>query len=92
MINVPLSEFDAYDKPKNKWYVLKSKPGKEKNKSRGELEARVGFTVVANNNAGSLADLSKKSHKSSFGQLASSVGNVLIKISMCIILHAFRIL
>ena len=55
-------------------YSLRSKPGKEKNKPRGELEVRVAFIVKA----GSLTDLSKKDkHKSSLGQLshlAQSVG------------------
>lgn len=38
-ISIPLAEFDVYDKPKNKWYELKSKPGQEKkNKYRGEIE------------------------------------------------------
>lgn len=40
-VSIPLAEFDVYDKPKNKWYELKSKPGHEKkNKSRGEIEVR----------------------------------------------------
>jgi hypothetical protein len=52
---------------------LKSKPGKEKNKPRGELEVRIAFLVKA----GSLTDLSKKPHRSSMGHLshmAHSVG------------------
>jgi len=57
-----------------RWYTLKSKPGKEKNKARGELEVKIAFIVKA----GSLSDLSKKEkHKSSLGQLghmAHSVG------------------
>jgi len=56
-----------------RWYELKSKPGKEKNKPRGELEVRVAFLVKA----GSLMDLSSKPHKSSMSQLslmAQSVG------------------
>jgi hypothetical protein len=56
-----------------RWYPLRSKPGKEKNKPRGELEVRVAFLVKA----GSLTDLSKKPHRSSMGQLshmAQSVG------------------
>lgn len=77
-ISIPLADFDVYEKPRNKWYTLHSKPGQEKkNKDRGELEVRIGFTVRSAG-AGSLSDLSKKdSLRSSFGQLsnkASSIG------------------
>lgn len=65
-----------------RWYSLRSKPGKEKNKLRGELEIRVAFIVKA----GSLTDLSKKDkHKSSLGQLshlAQSVGKQKFQISL----------
>lgn len=69
---------DVYDRPRSKWFKLESKPGKEKkNKERGELEARITFIVKS----GSLTDLSKKEkHKSSIGQLASSVGGSLLSI------------
>lgn len=54
-----------------RWYKLKDKPGKEKNKDRGELEVKIAFIVKA----GSLADLSKKEkHKSSLGQLSQALG------------------
>ncbi|KAK7788504.1 hypothetical protein R5R35_010278 [Gryllus longicercus] len=80
MVSVPLAEFDVYERPRNRWYTLKSKPGKEKNKPRGELEVKIAFTVKA----GSLTDLSKKEkHKSSLGQLshmAQSVGGSLLSI------------
>ncbi|XP_069694159.1 rab11 family-interacting protein 2 [Periplaneta americana] len=78
VVNIPLADFDVYERPKNRWYELKSKPGKEKNKRRGELEVRVSFLVKA----GSLTDLSKK-HRSSLGQLshmAHSVGGSLLSI------------
>ncbi|XP_055302622.1 rab11 family-interacting protein 2 [Sitodiplosis mosellana] len=56
-VTLPLNEMDAYERPRARWYKLQSKPGKEKkHKDRGELEARVAFTVKA----GSLTDLSKK--------------------------------
>lgn len=56
-VTLPLNEMDAYERPRSRWYKLQSKPGKEKkDKDRGELEARVAFTVKA----GSLTDLSKK--------------------------------
>lgn len=56
-ITLPLNEMDAYERPRSRWYKLQSKPGKDKkDKDRGELEARVQFTVKA----GSLTDLSKK--------------------------------
>lgn len=69
---------DVYDRPRSKWFKLESKPGKEKkNKERGELEIRISFVVKS----GSLTDLSKKDkHKSSIGQLASSVGGSLLSI------------
>lgn len=76
-ITLPLQEMDIYEQPRSKWYTLESKPGKEKKKDRGQLEIRILFTVKA----GSLNDLSKKEkHKSSFGQLASSVGGSLLSI------------
>lgn len=56
-VTLPLNEMDAYERPRPRWYKLQSKPGKDKkDKDRGELEARVAFTVKA----GSLTDLSKK--------------------------------
>lgn len=68
-ISIPLAELDVYERPKNKWYKLKDKPGKDKKKDRGELEVKVAFIVKS----GSLADLSKKEkHKSSVGSLAFS--------------------
>lgn len=81
-VSIPLSEFDVYERPRNRWYTLRGKPGKEKgkDKQRGELEVKVGFIVKA----GSLTDLSKKEkHKSSLGQLshmAQSVGGSLLSI------------
>ncbi|XP_050450346.1 rab11 family-interacting protein 2 [Cataglyphis hispanica] len=79
-VSVPLSSFDVYERPKNRWYTLNSKPGKENTKERGELEVRIGFIVKA----GSLTDLSKKErHKSSLGQLstaAQSIGGSLLSI------------
>ncbi|KAH8395188.1 hypothetical protein KR222_006724, partial [Zaprionus bogoriensis] len=75
---LPLKHMDVYDRPRAKWLKLESKPGKEKkNKERGELEVRIAFVVKS----GSLIDLSKKDkHKSSIGQLASSVGGSLLSI------------
>lgn len=79
-VNIPLANFDVYERPRNRWYPLESKPGKENKKERGELEAKIAFTVKA----GSLTDLSKKDkHKSSIGQLshvAQSVGGSLMSI------------
>lgn len=74
---LPLSEMDAYERPRSRWYKLASKPGKENKKERGELEVRISFTVKA----GSLTDLSKKEkHKSSLGQMASNVGGSLLSL------------
>ncbi|CAD7089781.1 unnamed protein product [Hermetia illucens] len=77
-VTLPLNEMDVYDRPRSKWFKLESKPGKEKkDKDRGELEVRIQFVVKS----GSLTDLSKKEkHKSSIGQLASSVGGSLLSI------------
>ncbi|KOC59321.1 Rab11 family-interacting protein 1 [Habropoda laboriosa] len=79
-ISVPLSSFDVYERPRNRWYTLGSKPGKENTKERGELEVKIGFIVKA----GSLTDLShKERHKSSLGQLstaAHSIGGSLLSI------------
>ncbi|XP_001607416.1 rab11 family-interacting protein 2 [Nasonia vitripennis] len=68
-VRIPLSSFDIYEMPKNRWYELTGKPGKENTKERGKLEVRIGFIV----RAGSLTDLTKKErHKSSLGQLSSA--------------------
>lgn len=79
-VSIPLSSFDVYERPKNRWYTLTSKPGKENTKDRGELEVRIGFIVKA----GSLTDLTRKErHKSSLGQLSSaahSIGGSLLSI------------
>lgn len=78
---IPLNNLDIYERPKNRWYPLQGKPGKEaKNKDRGQLEVKIGFNVKS----GSLTNLSKKEkHKSSVGQLsqmAHSVGGSLLSI------------
>lgn len=80
-VAIPLNNLDIYERPKNRWYPLQSKPGKEnKGKDRGQLEVKIGFTVKS----GSLTNLSKKEkHKSSVGQLsqmAHSVGGSLLSI------------
>lgn len=79
-VSIPLSSFDVYERPKNRWYPLSGKPGKENTKDRGELEVRIGFIVKA----GSLTDLTRKErHKSSLGQLSSaahSIGGSLLSI------------
>ncbi|EFN80693.1 Rab11 family-interacting protein 1, partial [Harpegnathos saltator] len=79
-ISIPLSSFDVYERPRNRWYALNSKPGKENTKERGELEVKIGFIVKA----GSLTDLTRKErHKSSLGQLstaAQSIGGSLLSI------------
>lgn len=78
-VTLPLNEMDVYETPRSRWYKLRSKPGKEKQKDRGELEVRIGFTVKS----GSLTDLSgkKEKHKSSMGQLASNMGGSLLSIN-----------
>ncbi|CAB3361496.1 Hypothetical predicted protein [Cloeon dipterum] len=80
MVTIPLADFDVYERPRNRWFTLTSKPGHQKSKPRGELEVKIGFTVKA----GSMTDLRKKEkHKSSLGQLghmAQSVGGSLLSI------------
>lgn len=81
-VEIPLNEIDVYERPKNRWYTLQSKPGKEsKNKERGKLEVKIAFIVKS----GSLTELNKKEkHKSSMGHLshlAQSVGGSLLSIS-----------
>lgn len=75
-VSIPLSDFDVYDKPKNRWYSLKCKPGQEKTNYRGEIEVRVNFTVQSGvTAAGSLSELKKDGIRASFGQLSQKVGN-----------------
>ncbi|KAB0801090.1 hypothetical protein PPYR_05444 [Photinus pyralis] len=81
-VEIPLNQLDVYERPKNRWYTLQSKPGKEgKHKERGKLEVKTAFIVKS----GSLTDLTKKDkHKSSIGHLshlAQSVGGSLLSIS-----------
>lgn len=78
VVSIPLADFDVYERPRSRWYDLKSKPGKDKNKPRGKLEVVVSFFVKA----GSLTDLRKK-RQSSLGQLsqlAQPVGGSLLTI------------
>ncbi len=80
-VNIPLAELDFYDRPKNKWYELQEKQGKPKQKERGELEVKIGFSVKP----GSLNDVSKKDgRRASLGQLshvAQNLGGSLASIS-----------
>lgn len=62
---IQLPYMEIYWKIYSRWYDLKSKPGKDKNKPRGKLEVVVSFFVKA----GSLTDLRKK-RQSSLGQLS----------------------
>lgn len=82
-VTIPLNTLDIYERPKNKWFTLQSKPaknGKAKNKERGQLEVKLDFTVKS----GSLTSLNKKEkHRSSIGQLshvAQSVGGSLMSL------------
>lgn len=80
-VSIPLADMDIYERPRNRWYKLKNKPGKEENKDRGEIEAKITFTV----RSGSLSNLSKKEkHKSSLGAIshaASSISGSLMSIN-----------
>lgn len=76
-VTIPLSEMNQFERVRSRWYKLLSKPGKAKEKERGELEARIVFTVKA----GSLSDLSKKDkNKSSLSNIAQSVGGSLLSL------------
>lgn len=80
-MHMPLSEFDVYERPRNRWHKLKGKPDKDRKKGekeRGDLEVRVAFTVKS----GSLLDVSadKKKNKSitslkNLGGSLMSLGN-----------------
>ncbi|XP_071537345.1 uncharacterized protein Rip11 isoform X4 [Panulirus ornatus] len=61
-VQLPLSEFDVYERPRNRWHRLKGKPEKDRKKGekeRGELEVKVAFIVKS----GSLLDVSNKKEK-----------------------------
>ncbi|CAG9796691.1 unnamed protein product [Diatraea saccharalis] len=76
-VSIPLKDLDVYERPRNRWYTLQGKPGKESDKKRGELEVKIGFTVKE----GSLSDLSKKDkHRSSLSSIAHNVGGSLMSI------------
>lgn len=76
-VSIPLKDLDVYERPRNRWYTLQGKAGKENDKNRGELEVKIGFTVKE----GSLTDLSKKEkHKSSLSSIAQNVGGSLMSI------------
>ncbi|XP_047984913.1 rab11 family-interacting protein 2 [Leguminivora glycinivorella] len=76
-ISIPLKDLDVYERPRNRWYTLQGKPGKENDKNRGELEVKIAFTVKE----GSLTDLSKKDkHRSSLSSIAQNVGGSLMSI------------
>lgn len=75
-VGIPLSDFDVYDKPKNRWFNLKCKPGQDKTNYRGEIEVRVTFTVQSGvSTAGSVTELRKDGIRASFGQLSQKVGS-----------------
>ncbi|CAG9581286.1 unnamed protein product [Danaus chrysippus] len=63
-VSIPLKDLDVYERPKNRWYPLRGKTGKENDKNRGDLEVKLGFTVKE----GSLTDL-----RGSVGNLRGSI-------------------
>lgn len=76
-VSIPLKDLDVYERPRNRWYPLQGKSGKESDKNRGDIEVKIAFTVKE----GSLTDLSKKDkHKSSLSSLAQNVGGSLMSI------------
>lgn len=80
VVSILLSDLDVYERPKNRWYKLENKSGKDNSKPRGELEVKVAFVVKS----GMLDEMGKKDkHKTSLGQLshmAHSVGGSLLSI------------
>lgn len=76
-VSIPLKDLDVYERPRNRWYTLQGKSGKENDKNRGELEVKIAFTVKE----GSLTDLSKKEkHRSSLSSIAQNVSGSLMSI------------
>lgn len=76
-VSIPLKDLDVYERPRNRWYALQGKTGKENDKNRGELEVKIAFTVKE----GSLTDLSKKEkHRSSLSSIAQNVSGSLMSI------------
>ncbi|XP_059090359.1 rab11 family-interacting protein 1-like isoform X3 [Tigriopus californicus] len=91
LVNIPLRDFDVYERPKTKWYSLKCKPGQTKADYRGDLEVRTSFTVKSVNDKpdrelGSTADLKsskKDKHKGSLQSLnkaANTIGGSLLSL------------
>ncbi|XP_042206215.1 rab11 family-interacting protein 1-like [Homarus americanus] len=75
-VQLPLSEFDAYERPRNRWHRLKGKPEKDRKKGekeRGELETKVAFIVKS----GSLLDVSKKEKNKSITSLKHLGGSLM---------------
>ena len=67
----------------SRWYPLECKLGQKKNDYRGDLEARVGFTVIASDKVGgSVSDLSKKKKgsSSSINKVAGNIGGSLMSL------------
>ena len=62
---------------------MECKPGQKKSDYRGELEVRVGFTVIASDKiGGSVADLTKKKKgsNSSLNKVAGNIGGSLMSL------------
>ncbi|KAK8407035.1 hypothetical protein O3P69_007529 [Scylla paramamosain] len=75
-VQLPLSEFDVYERPRNRWHKLRGKPEKDRKKGekeRGELEVRVAFTVKS----GSLLDVTDKKKNKSITSLKNLGGSLM---------------
>jgi len=80
---LPLSDFDHNEKAKSKWYPLGCKLGQKKSDYRGDIEVKVGFTIVASDKiGGSEIDLSKKKKgsSSSINKVAGNIGGSLMSL------------
>lgn len=51
---IPLAQCDVYELPKNRWYKLEAKPGKDNKKDRGKLEVIIAFHVKAESSTSKL--------------------------------------
>ncbi|KAJ8923693.1 hypothetical protein NQ315_010274 [Exocentrus adspersus] len=67
-VAIPLNSLDIYERPKNKWYPLKSKPEKHKS-SIGQL------SHVAHSVGGSLMSLGSAEHRKGIKKFAKSIGS-----------------
>merc|ERR1719474_1148702 len=70
-VNLPLQDYDVYERGKAGWYPLVCKPGQNKTGYRGELEVKIEFTVRA------IVDIDRKNKdKGSMSSLNVAAGHI----------------